>query len=257
MTMRRWSWVGACSTGTSHVKAGAGCDDAGACLEVASPNGPTLIAAVADGAGSAPLAGLGARIAVRSVCRSALAFVGLGGRPDEIDDALAADWLDGLRDRLDQAALRRSQARRALAATLIVCVVQRESAVVVHVGDGACALRLDGEAAWRVPSWPAQGEYAATTYFVTDDPEPRTVVSHVAGTVAELALFSDGLERLALDFGTSAAFAPFFESMFPPLRKAAPGRQRPLSAELRAFLDGPAVTGRTDDDKTLVMARWT
>ena len=38
-----------------------------------------------------------------------------------------------------------------------------------------------------MPSWPAQGEYASTTYFVTDDPDPRTIISHVEGEVAEVA----------------------------------------------------------------------
>jgi len=257
MRARRWSWVGACSTGTSHLKAGTGCDDAGACLEVGSPNGPTLVAVVSDGAGSAHLSSFGARIVSRSFCQSALAFVGRGGRSGEVDAEIAAEWLDDLRDRVDQAARRRSEHRRSFAATLVGCVVQEDHAAIVHVGDGACALRLTGEQEWRVPSWPAQGEYASTTYFVTDDPEPRTTVAHVDGEVAEIALFSDGLERLALDFTAVTAFAPFFESMFPALRKAPPGRNRPLSTDLRAFLNGPAVIGRTDDDKTLVMARRT
>jgi hypothetical protein len=46
---------------------------------------------------------------------------------------------------------------------------------VIHVGDGACAVRLNNARSWLVPSWPAQGEYASTTYFVTDDPKPRTI----------------------------------------------------------------------------------
>ncbi|MEJ0096540.1 MAG: PP2C family serine/threonine-protein phosphatase [Methylocella sp.] len=257
MTSRRWSWVGACSTGTSHLKAGTGCDDAGACLEVVTPNGPILVAVVSDGAGSAHLSSFGARIVSRSFCRSALAFVGRGGRPHEVGAEVVAEWLDDLRDRVDQAARRRAEHPRSFAATLIGCLVHEDRAAIVHIGDGACALRLTGEREWRVPSWPAQGEYASTTYFVTDDPQPRTTIAHVAGKVAEIALFSDGLERLALDFATVTAFAPFFESMFPALRKAPPGRNRLLSADLRAFLDGPTVIARTDDDKTLVMARRT
>ena len=94
----------------------------------------------------------------------------------------------------------REKARRDFAATLIGCVAQIDGVAVIHIGDGACAVRLRNEIDWRVASWPSQGEYASTTYFVTDDPEPRTSVSYLGGEVAEVALFSDGLERLALDF---------------------------------------------------------
>jgi hypothetical protein len=257
MSERRWSWVGACSVGTSHLKIGTGCDDAGACLEIRSPAGSALIAVVSDGAGSAHLSRFGARIVTRSFCRSACEFVNRGGRSSEIDAEILGDWLDDLRDRIDQSALNRSEPRRAFAATLVGCLVQEDGAAVVHVGDGACVMRLSGESSWRVPSWPAQGEYASTTYFVTDDPKPNTNIVHIDGEVAEVAVFSDGLERLALNFAGTSAFAPFFESMFPALRSALPGRQRNLSAGLRTFLDGPAVTERTDDDKTLIMARRT
>jgi len=259
MTVRRWSWVGACSTGTSHLRAGTGCDDAGACVEVLTPNGPTLLVVVSDGAGSAQLSSVGSRIVARTFCRAALAFVSRGGRAREVGPGVAAEWLDDMRDRIDQVARRLAEGRRSFAATLVGCVIQQDGAAVVHVGDGACAIRLAGGREWHVPSWPAQGEYAATTFFVTDDPEPRTVVASIDGEVEELAVFTDGLERLALDFTLGNAFGPFFESMFPALRKAGPGRgrQRQLSVDLRAFLDGPVVTDRTDDDKTLLMARRT
>jgi hypothetical protein len=134
-------------------------------------------------------------------------------------------------------------------------VVAKELAVVIHVGDGACALRIAGESRWLVPSWPAQGEYASTTYFVTDDPQPRVGVVRTEGRVEEVAVFTDGMERLALDFAGRCAFDRFFESLFTAIRRAPPGRQRGLSAHLRDFLDSERVTERTDDDKTLVMAR--
>jgi hypothetical protein len=256
-SVRRWSWAGACSIGTSHLRAGAGCDDSAACLEFMAPNGGcTLIAVVSDGAGSARLSSLGSRMVSRAFCTSAARFLAHGGHAAEVSQEVADGWLDDVRDRIDHGARQHGVTRKAFAATLVGIVAQREAAAIIHVGDGSCAVRMAGETAWRVPSWPTQGEYASTTYFVTDDPEPRTVVSSLDGTVEEVALFTDGLERLALDFGTGAAFQPFFESMFSALRgAAAAGRQRRLSRDLRTFLDGPSITDRTDDDKSLIMAR--
>ncbi|WP_074471601.1 PP2C family serine/threonine-protein phosphatase [Bosea sp. BIWAKO-01] len=254
---RSWGWVGACSIGTSHLRTGAGCDDAAACLEIEVGDAdPALIAVVSDGAGSAKLSRLGSHIVTTAFCRSAKAFLLNGGQAALIDDDVAAEWLDDIRDRVDQRAHLLQESPKAFAATLVGVVVQRHTASIIHVGDGACALRLRGDTQWQVPSWPAQGEYASTTYFVTDDPYPRVAVSTVPGAVEEIALFTDGLERLALDFTMGGAFPRFFETMFPALRRAESfGRQRVLSRELRSFLDGSLVTERTDDDKTLIMAR--
>src|SRR5262249_22636469 len=101
----------------------------------------------------------------------------------------------------------------------------------------------------------AQGEYAATTFFVTDDPQPSIQFCFVDNPIQEIAVFSDGLERLVLDFSSHSAHAPFFEKMFAPLSTASTGRNRDLSRALKKFLDGPSVCDRTDDDKTLILAR--
>lgn len=250
-----WSWIGACATGTSHAREELPCDDAGACLEVPTPNGAALVAVVSDGAGSASMSRFGSAMVTRSFCQSVTAHLRDGGRAEDIDEALAGDWLDAMRDRIARRAGLLNEVPRSFAATLVGVIVEPHLTVVVHVGDGACALRLAGEAGWRVPSWPAQGEYASTTYFVTDDPQPRISISRIEGSVEEVAVFTDGMERLALDFAGHRAFDRFFESLFPALRKASPGRQRGLSTQLRDFLDSERVTERTDDDKTLVMAR--
>lgn len=250
-----WSWVGARATGTSHAGDEEPCADAGACREIRAPNGPTLVAVASDGAGSAPLSHLGSAIVARSFCRSASAHLRAGRDVAAIDASVAGEWLDEIRDRIARRAELACRPPRAFASTMVGVVVGPDAAVVVHVGDGACALRVAGETTWRVPSWPAQGEYAATTYFVTDDPEPRLSVVLVEERVEEVAVFTDGMERLALDFAARTAFDRFFESVFPALRRAPPGRGRALSRDLHDFLDSAPVTDRTEDDKTLVMAR--
>jgi len=123
------------------------------------------------------------------------------------------------------------------------------------VGDGGAVFRLQGSADWKVGSWPASGEYASTTFFVTDDPQPRFTITHLQGTVGDIALFTDGIERLVLDFATESPFAPFFEKIFAQFGQDKRRRDRSLSKNLRLMLESPAVCERTDDDKTILLGK--
>ena len=63
---------------------------------------------------------------------------------------------------------------------------------------------------------------------------------------------------LALIVCVTLAFAwlvaPFFGAMFARLDGGVSGRNRPLSRNLADYLGSAAVTDRTDDDKTLLLA---
>ena len=72
--------------------------------------------------------------------------------------------------------------------------------------------------------------------------------------IDEVALFSDGLQRLALHYQTRTAHAGFFKPMLATLRAAPADALESLSTQLAAYLSSPAVNERTDDDKTLVLA---
>jgi hypothetical protein len=223
-------------------------------VEIDGPGGGALVAVVSDGAGSAWFGRKGSAIASHVFCAQAARYISGHGAASIAADDLRA-WLEEIRARIGKAAARENAVPRDFAATLVGAVVGVSSGVVAHVGDGACVYRRSGSGEWTVASWPAQGEYAATTYFVTDE-EPRLVVTPIEDEVEEVAVFTDGLERLVLQFDDRTAFAPFFERMFDPLRKsAARGRERALSRALKSFLGDPAVTDRTDDDKTLILAR--
>ena len=71
-------------------------------------------------------------------------------------------------------------------------------------------------------------------------------------SVSELAVFTDGLQRLALDFTTRQPYGAFFRPFFERLRTEP--EPETLLEPLREFLDSPRVNDRTDDDKTLVLA---
>jgi hypothetical protein len=249
-----WSWIGASSVGTSHVNAGEPCEDHAAVVVAGTSKGSVLIAAVSDGAGSAQYANLGSRLVVRGFVNAVRTFLRQDGSLDAITDEIAYAWIDAVRDRIGDVARKSSATPRDFAATLVALLVGPEQAVVFHVGDGGCVIRQNQDD-WLVASWPAHGEYAATTFFVTDDPAPTLRVTRLCGRYTDIAVFSDGIERLVLDFSSMKAFSPFFDRMFRPLAASKPGRDRGLSRSLHEYLSSKAVTDRTDDDKTLIMAK--
>jgi hypothetical protein len=253
--MRQWSWIGACSTGSSHIRAGTGCQDNAACMELVVGTDNFLLAIVSDGAGSAKFSSVGSRLTVECFARCAVSHLRNFRSLDNITHDVVRDWMDDIRNRIFRSAELRATEPRQLAATLIGALVCSSRAIVCHVGDGACVLRRKGSSLWEVPSWPAHGEYASSTYFVTDDPEPRLQFNSIVGEFSQLAMFSDGIERLALDFMDKSAADRFFNPMFAPLANLGPGRDRGLSVSLRRFLDSPRIQERTDDDKSLVLAR--
>jgi hypothetical protein len=163
-------------------------------------------------------------------------------------------WIDLARDRLAVAAERRATRRQAFASTLVLLAATEDSLLIVHVGDRAVVAREKG-AAWDVLSWPENGEYASTTYFLTDDPAPKVRICRLAADFDAYAVFSDGIENLALDQKAMIPHEPFFRSMMTPLDAVADmGKSAGLSEALANFLNSKRVCERTDDDKSLILA---
>ena len=93
------------------------------------------------------------------------------------------------------------------------------------------------------------------TWFATDDAVgDRLEYDLVVGSVDEVAMFTDGLQRLALNYAARTAHAPFFRPMFAAVRGAPEGVADDLSGALANFLRSRPVSQRTDDDKTLILA---
>src|SRR5258708_3473849 len=123
MMERQWSWAGACSVGASHLKSGSGCDDSAACLEVAAADSTTLVAVVSDGAGSADYGAVGSKIVVRVFVQAVRTFLRGGKSVNEIDEGVASDWIDAVRDRVGVVATRYAASPRDFAATLVGVIV--------------------------------------------------------------------------------------------------------------------------------------
>lgn len=249
-----WRWAGAMSTGTSHARHRTLCQDSATCISFATPAGPLLVAVVSDGAGSASHSRRGSRMVCHGFMRAMARYLSDAAECEIPDEEVIRGFMDGIRDRIAIAARRAHRSRRAFAATLVAIIAAPNWTLIAHVGDGACAVSTTESGPWLVPSWPWHGEYASTTAFVTEDPEPRLRLTVLPHGIHRFAVFSDGLERMVLDHERKRAFAPFFERMLLPLQRSqGRGRDRALSQALRKFLAGRAVTERTDDDTSLVL----
>lgn len=249
-----WRWAGARSIGTSHLKNGTVCQDFACAKEFQTDQGPTFVAIVSDGAGSASRAEVGSRTACASFLRSCQNYLRLRTL-SSLDEDTIWDWLDATREAINAKAQTAGLRPRDYAATLVAVLTGPDRTVVVHVGDGAAVIKRSDSEVWEVPSWPYQGEYASTTAFITDDPQPRVTISFIEAAVDEFALFSDGIERLVLDHVARIPHSPFFNRMLAPLKMLEePGASKDLSLALRAYLDSDQVCERTDDDKSLILA---
>ncbi len=170
-------------------------------------------------------------------------------------EAILREWIMEARNNIFLAAETRSQRPREFAATLVFAISTGTETIVAHIGDGAAVFQSSETSEWQVASWPAHGEYASTTYFLTDAPEPLINFSRFTDSISALALFSDGIEMLALELNERQPHQRFFESIFRPLQASpASGRDHNLCNGLAKFLDSEKVNGRTDDDKTLILA---
>jgi hypothetical protein len=234
--------------GTSHVRAGTRCQDASKCEVLAG--GKVLLAVASDGAGSAELGGEAAAIVCRRISEAARAH--FSETSDLPSDEIIWSWIDEIRDCIALAANRRSVQVREFSATLVGTLVSHNQSLVFHIGDGAVGLRTNG--IWQIPSWPEAGEYASTTYFITDENCKLRIFRAEYGANG-IAVFSDGIERLALNFASRSAHAPFFTGIIQPVEQATKaGRDRDLSNKLTRYLNSEPVNERTDDDKTLILA---
>lgn len=244
-----WRCIGASVMGVRHKRDGKPCQDY---FGYRSLRTGELVVAVADGAGSAPLAQEGAH----AIVESALATV--TATWERYRPASRKAWRDVVtqafqvaQHRITLRATAADQPPRAYAATMLLAIVGQELLVCGLVGD--CALVLaTGEEEYQSLCSPQRGEYANTTYFATHhDLAQRLDVQLIERRVDQVALFSDGLLNLALNITENQPYAPFFTPLFAFAKEATDETQ--AGQALATFLDSERVNQRTHDDKTLVL----
>lgn len=229
-----WSCAQAVHAGKDRKR----CGDFSAC-KVA---GDAIVAAVADGAGTAEAGHQGAALACE-------AFLELGRRIYE--RALDPSCLvAALQDRIP------SQERDAHSATLIGVAADSKGALVLQIGDGAAVFRRASAPGFEVAIWPEETEFLNHTFFATSpDAEQHLQVRRIEEPIEAFALFTDGLQHLVVDPECRAPHQPFFESVLNSLGPQS-GPDPRASAWLATMLASEPVTRRTFDDTGIVIGRW-
>lgn len=248
--MTGWTWIAASRRGSAHAQAGERRQDA--CRVLTAAPG-FLIAVACDGAGSAVFGGYGAALAARMLTNRAADWIAKAGALPSPE--IVELWVAEVRLMLVVSADRLDCVPGDYAATLVLAISYGASTITAHIGDGAIVARQPGSSDLTALSWPESGEYASTTYFITDI-APRLRIGVIRDfPLDRLALLTDGIERLALDFVGRVPHRPFFDGLFKAVSaNGSVGANRPLSRQLAAFLDSDSVSARTDDDKTLILA---
>lgn len=246
-----WRHICQSVQGSVHNADGSACQDYCAVRTLGAGDAATLVACVADGAGSTRFGGIGARMACETIVEHAVARFDADGSLAELtaDDVLA--WCDLARTAIAEHAETTQSAFREFASTLCVAITAPGKAVFLQIGDGAIVASRHG--AMGVAFWPQSGEYINTTHFLTSpDFRDRVQTLAVDCEFSDLALLTDGIERLALRFDSLTPHPPFFAPLFQALRNTA--NAAGLERDLRQFLLSEFMQNKTDDDRTLVLA---
>jgi hypothetical protein len=167
--------------------------------------------------------------------------------------ALAKDdverWLCEVQGRIAARAIAENNEPRDFASTLVFVVASEQATVCAQIGDGAIVLNSgDGLA---VALWPENGEYANQTYFVSQDDAAEHIQFAKFGPVQDFVVFSDGLQRLALNQAERAPYPGFFGPLLRTVRSAE--ELDDTTDQLETFLESDRVNGKTDDDKSIVI----
>ncbi len=242
-----WMAIGSKATGSSHVVSGTPCQDA---LGFKDLGAGLLGVAVADGAGSASLSEIGANRAVTEALAH-LRRVSWSLCDDGVWEDAVRGAFESAREGLLDCALELGVEVRNLATTLQVLVLGTSAHCYGRVGDGACVGRSDGGLVAIAPR--PDNVYVNETTFLTSPGALPTLVSSQSRLTA-CAVFTDGLQHLAMSLGDWTPHEPFFRPMFGLVRNT----EDPEAAEqlLFEFLSSERLDRRTDDDRAVVLAAW-
>ena len=247
-----WRFVNVSVKGTSHLANEIPCQDHNACRVVHKNKSKTLILCVSDGAGSALLAEQGSAYICDKFIRNVAKSLKSGRIVGDFDKEFFKEWLLEFQSELLEISKEGGKGIKDFACTFLGAIVGESHACFVQIGDGAIVFK-DEDERYDFVFMPQQGQFVNQTFFATDE-NATAVLEHqnFERRIDEIALFTDGLQNLVLDLGTSKTNRDFFDQWFSWLSETPNGDSRKRALE--TYLQSPKINERTDDDKTLVLA---
>jgi hypothetical protein len=249
----RWKVATSTVTGKAHTDRGEPGQDYHKAGTVRLADSEFFIGISADGAGSTTDGGRGAEIACETTYAQILSTLRKTGGVAAITDEDIRTWVTASRGAIDAEAQGHTKRIRDYACTILCSVAGDDGAVFFQIGDGAIVTGSGRD--YETIFWPEQGEYANTTYFVTDEQYLASLhIRHVPAPPGEIAIFTDGLQNLVLSFAQKKAHDGFFRPLFDALDKFPENPLSSFSGMLQSFLCRDEINERSDDDKTLILA---
>lgn len=257
MSSNQWSTVYASVIGTSHLKTGAPCQDASQCRTIKlADEQEVFIGIVSDGAGSASHSQVGSEIAVNMFLKKFTEIIQIEDDIYKIDKDCILNFLNEVRLRIFEIAESEGLSAREFACTILGAIVGLNHSIFFQIGDGAIVISETGSNDYGWIFWPQHGEFANQTNFITQDNVAEVFeFCYLNKSFYNIALFTDGMERLILDFSNQSVFAPSLNSIFEWLQnnlQINPDENPSLA--LTTYLNSSFINDRTDDDKSLIMA---
>ena len=248
---RGWQVVSASVRGVHHEKAGLPCQDA---CQSRVAAGNVLFAAAADGLSSAAQSEIGSAVATQVAVDTLSAAGPLPEDPCNVKawETYMTEALESVLSAVECEADRHKIPVRELATTLILVVATPRGTVAVQVGDGAVVIE-DRENNLIALTAPPSGEYVNETDCLASS----NVIQVAQGRYwpvapRSIAIFTDGLQRLALQLPKAHPHPAFFSPLFKFVSET---KDHPTAnEELKAFLESPRMREQADDDLTLLLA---
>ncbi|MEB3151603.1 MAG: PP2C family serine/threonine-protein phosphatase [Sphaerospermopsis sp.] len=245
-----WRVLAASVCGTSHEKNNQLCQDAHQ-WQVLPDN--ILVAACADGAGSAILGKVGAIVAVetaveylasKEITQSTL-------NDDRLVRSLLSEAMAVARQAVEEESVVCHQQPRDLASTLIILLATQSLVAVAQIGDGAAVAR-DIDDNLIALTKPQSGEYInETTFLISPGALDNVEIVVWRQPIKNVGVITDGLQMLAMNIGLGIAHQRFFTPLF-DFVNTQQNKQLAIE-ELVKFLRSERIKQRTDDDLTLLL----
>ncbi|PSB04894.1 PP2C family serine/threonine-protein phosphatase [Merismopedia glauca] len=258
-----WKAVARSAIGTSHLEKGLPCQDYGSDRLFSN----LLIGAVADGAGSAKYADIGAKIAVEATIahiaktETYLEKIGCSwqNRRSPLSESQAKrlfiSSLKQVTSQLQQQATQGNYHVQELACTLIAFMATPNWVAAMQIGDGFLAMRFGWDKEYKLAFKPDKGEYINQTNFVTS----ANVLADMQVKVFPrrpkfLCAATDGIENVAIRLKDWYPSPGFFSVLEQYMREC----DRPHEEDdyLVNLLNSKELNQRTNDDKTLLLCLY-